>query len=200
MSNKQSAKRRRRARRKVAPAAGMSLSRPVATKIKPKRTLLGPHLSGAELAAALKGSDASIAWPENAHVWIAEKAEVLAATPPAEWHCGKCGLPWNGTDWWLEACPNLVQFREGWFDVESVAHWLVRRIAFNWANRARAQLRAGARQMIDQPCDPRVKTLFSKIAETIFADIEAGLDGPLGWCATIDGLNKLEAGFEEEWS
>jgi hypothetical protein len=133
-------------------------------------------------------------------VWVAEKAEVLAATPPAEWHCAKCGLPWNGTDWWLEACPNLVQVREGWFDVESVAHWLVRRIAFNWANRDRAQMRAGARQMIDQQRDPRVKKLFSKIAETIFADIDAGLDGPLGWCATIDGLNKLETGFEEEWS
>jgi hypothetical protein len=200
MSNKQSAKQRRRARRKVARAAGTSVARPTATKIRPKQTLLGPQLSGAELAAALKGSDASIVWPENAHVWVAKKAEVLAAAPPAEWYCGRCGLPWNGTDWWLEACPNLVQFCEGWFDVESVAQWLVRRIAFDWANRDRARMRAGARQMIDQQRDPRVKKLFGRIAETVFADIDLGLDGPLGWCATIDGLNKLEAGLEEEAS
>jgi hypothetical protein len=200
MSNKQSAKQRGRARRKVARAAGKSVMRPTAIKIRPKQTLLGPQLSGAELAAALKGSDASIVWPENAHVWVAEKADVLAATPPAEWHCAQCGLPWNGTDWWLEACPNLVPFCEGAFDVETVLHWLVRRIAFNWANRDRAQMRAGVKQVIDQQRDPRVKKMFSKIADAIFADIDLGLDGPLGWCATIDGLNKLEAGLEEEWS
>jgi hypothetical protein len=194
MNNKQTARQRRRAPRKQARKAEL------AKKIgHGGRILVGPHLSGAELAAAIKRPGTVVSWPDEAHVWVAEEPAIFRAEPPDEWHCVKCGLPWNGSDWWLDECSSDIPFKfEGWIEAETVFYWLFRRIAFNWANRDRTRIQAGAVQFIAGAENPVLKRALQRLAQTLLAEMDEGIDGPLGWCATVDRLNALAAGLDEE--